>query len=255
MIVVGLILVLYTILKKEEQELATKLIGVSFVVGLAFTANDVTIYGLAIFIVATIITKLDFLENLAAIFWKNDGYWKYRIAFSKASDEELRNKATNELVDIESSERQKPITGEQVNRILHTEQAILNQLVLGGSGLFVPHHLRPNLKLQFGDKKTVVDALASGPNSDYIVEIKALNKSTFSKGTFMHWLHQLQGSMDLYRNINRRKGIEINIRGLLIIPNDPSLPDSFDQDISVLKYDLATNEFVNREQIARWINE
>ena len=58
---------------------AIKLLGSLMVLTLAFSSNNAGVYALAIFIVATLVTELDFLEKLAAIFWNREKYWEYRL--------------------------------------------------------------------------------------------------------------------------------------------------------------------------------
>lgn len=57
---------------------ASKLLGCLMVMSLTFAANDPVTYPLSIFILATQMTNLDFLQNLAALFTKDKDYWKQR---------------------------------------------------------------------------------------------------------------------------------------------------------------------------------
>lgn len=63
---------------KTRPAPAVKLLGSMMVLAMAFASNNAFVYALAIFVVATLVTELDFLEKLAALLWKNDKYWDYR---------------------------------------------------------------------------------------------------------------------------------------------------------------------------------
>lgn len=68
-------MILYAALHVDSAKV--KLIGSGLVLSLAFAANNVWTYGLSIFIVATLVTELQFLEKLAAMFTNRDKYWEY----------------------------------------------------------------------------------------------------------------------------------------------------------------------------------
>lgn len=52
--------------------------GVLLITALTFVANNAFIYSISIFIIATLITKIEFLEKLMAMIRNSDGYWEYR---------------------------------------------------------------------------------------------------------------------------------------------------------------------------------
>ncbi|MFP3369231.1 hypothetical protein [Pseudomonas sp. SIMBA_068] len=90
----------------QEQNRASvvKLIGSALVLALAFAANNAFTYGLAIFIVATLVTDLDFLEKLAALFWNRDKYWEYQLQKQTIADAE--DKAAKEAAAILSEDQE-----------------------------------------------------------------------------------------------------------------------------------------------------
>lgn len=55
-----------------------KLLSIVFICSLALFSNHVSTYFVAIFVIATAVTELDFLQNLAAIIRGNDGYFNYK---------------------------------------------------------------------------------------------------------------------------------------------------------------------------------
>ncbi len=66
--VVGLIVAAICIFYPRSQAISIKLLGSLMVLALAFAANNALVYSLAIFIVATLVTDLHFLEKIAALF-------------------------------------------------------------------------------------------------------------------------------------------------------------------------------------------
>lgn len=81
-----------------------RLLAIFFVAALALFSNDVTTYFLAIFIVATAVTELEFLQNLAAIIRGNKEYFDYKKeALSKERKLDiLANEAAQSAVVVES---------------------------------------------------------------------------------------------------------------------------------------------------------
>lgn len=63
---------------EKKKSHATKLFAIMVVVSLAFFSSHWGTYFAAIFIVATAVTELDFLQNLAAIISKDKNYFDYR---------------------------------------------------------------------------------------------------------------------------------------------------------------------------------
>jgi hypothetical protein len=84
---------------EKHKSHATKLFAIMVVVSLAFFSSHWGTYFAAIFIVATAVTELDFLQNLAAIISKDKNYFDYRKeALSK--EQNIKRKA-EEIVEEE----------------------------------------------------------------------------------------------------------------------------------------------------------
>lgn len=76
---------------ESNKSHATKLFSIMLVAALSFFSSHWTTYFAAIFIVATAVTELEFLQNLAAIIRKDENYFNYKKeALSKA--ENIRRK-------------------------------------------------------------------------------------------------------------------------------------------------------------------
>lgn len=106
----GLVVGSALILKKEAPKReAIKLLGSTFVLALAFAANASWTYALAIFVVATLVTELEFLEKLAAMFTNNGQHLATLVgrdrdgmgsAASRAAAEAERDVATSAAPDV-----------------------------------------------------------------------------------------------------------------------------------------------------------
>lgn len=94
-------MVIYSILSAETSKV--KLIGSGLVLSLAFAANNVWTYGLSIFIVATLVTELQFLEKLAAMFTNRDKYWDFLA--QQSTPERSKQKAILEAVEAVEAEQ------------------------------------------------------------------------------------------------------------------------------------------------------
>lgn len=84
-----------------KKDLAVKLLGSLMVLSIMFGANNGWIYAVGIFIVATLVTELQFLEKLAALAWNRKEYWDY---LGQASQQEIDSKLNEEVSEIVESE-------------------------------------------------------------------------------------------------------------------------------------------------------
>ncbi|MEZ9576311.1 MULTISPECIES: hypothetical protein [unclassified Vibrio] len=97
-LIVALICMFLTFNEKKRSH-ATKLFAIMVVVSLAFFSSHWATYFAAIFIVATAVTELDFLQNLAAIISKDKNYFDYRKEVL-SKDQNIKRKA-EEVVEEE----------------------------------------------------------------------------------------------------------------------------------------------------------
>lgn len=73
----------------SEKSSFIPLIGVSFISALTVIANNSFIYAIALIIVATLITELEFLEKLMALLWNRKDYWQFQefLAMTKVTQQ------------------------------------------------------------------------------------------------------------------------------------------------------------------------
>ena len=84
----SMLAVILVIFKAPPFSSAVKLLGSQMVMSLAFAANDPLTYPLAIFLSATLMTNLNFLEYLAALFMRDRGLVKRRAQRAARTDNE-----------------------------------------------------------------------------------------------------------------------------------------------------------------------
>jgi hypothetical protein len=236
-------------------------------------ANNAGVYALAVFIVATSITSLDFLEKLAAIFFKNDRYWQYRersatyqdridkiegedlgeayIENHEISDSDIETEEIPSTETKDGNDKDPDINTKKISKALAFEQKILNLLVERDKGVFSPWAVRAGVRVDFNGTKKIFDGIAQNSKWDYVIEVKdSLNIYKFDTKQVLDYMIFYSMFKSALPNNTR------NVRGLLIVPDHPALPDfSEDKTIGVLKYDYIRNKFSNREIIFNWICE
>ncbi|MCH8067632.1 MAG: hypothetical protein IIC69_03540 [Nanoarchaeota archaeon] len=79
---------------KDKPRFYTKFLGVMFVLALSFTANNIFVYVISIFIIATLVTELQFLEMLIALIWDRPEYVKGKFEALIKQQEEERGDTT-----------------------------------------------------------------------------------------------------------------------------------------------------------------
>ncbi|NBD25414.1 hypothetical protein [Paenibacillus glycinis] len=107
------------VLKKE----ALKVVGILIVLGVSLFANEATSYFLAILVLATLVTNLEFLQNIAAIIRNSDAYFNHLVG--TRSQKEIEASITDEIEAVEKaiesdiSQESKSQTDNQINLTLN----------------------------------------------------------------------------------------------------------------------------------------
>lgn len=102
LLILVLVISLLLFIPKIHSKLL-KIISIFLIISLTLFANNFWIYFLCTLVIATSITNVDFLENIAAIVRNSDSYFNYKS--SKASKKQVENKIEDEiLTENESSE-------------------------------------------------------------------------------------------------------------------------------------------------------
>lgn len=233
-----------------KRDYHLKLSGSLIVAVFAFLANNVGIYALASFIVATIITKLDFLENLAAIFWGRKEFWGYRIQLAKANKNQLEGKLEQDIrQEIKEDDSGKTLADFR-RSALQFEGNMLRSL----DKVFNTKRIMLAVRIEVRGLTYVIDAVAMPSKEDvpafYVIEFKYASSS---KNVNL-WAKQLLGYLSAYQEFVEDKEPGVAVRGLLIIPSEIYDKDFIGRDIGVLKYDLKNHRFLNLDAISAWIS-
>ncbi len=96
-LLVAAICLCITFMEKQRGH-ATKLFSIMLVTSIAFFSSHWTTYFAAIFIVATAVTELEFLQNLAAIISKDKNYFDFKKEVL-SKEENLRRKLEEAVVE------------------------------------------------------------------------------------------------------------------------------------------------------------
>jgi hypothetical protein len=150
---------------------ATKLLAVCFIAGFSLCSNHPTTYFAAIFIIATAVTELEFLQNLAAIIRGNSDYFDYKKeALSKEekeSKETLENKKLG--LTIKTFPAKIEVAPKATPNFLEVEDAAMESLAKQYN-----YDIERNVRLKNSRGQAVeFDGLVTGDESvDTIIEVK-----------------------------------------------------------------------------------
>lgn len=168
---------------EKKQPHATKLFSIILVTALSLFASHWTTYFAAIFIVATAVTELEFLQNLAAIIRKDKNYFDYKTE-TLTQSENIRRQAKDVIEQEYEAENLSVPTGPDtkinladLDKIstsalmkLHysIEEKALNFL----SNRFGP--IKSGVRFRKGSESIEVDGVASGESGEenILFEIK-----------------------------------------------------------------------------------
>jgi hypothetical protein len=205
------------------------------------------VYSISVFIIATLITELDFLEKLAALSWGRKEYWEYRIALTKATRGEREAKVANEAMASQEFWVNVP-RSEVVKNLLARESRIL-VLVTRFFSINLPDaRFESNVALRSSSGETaVIDALVRTPNEDFILEIKTVQP----RASLQKAIDQLRRYLALYTAV---AGPARRVRGILVVPENTRAETIVDDDIAILRYDDSLTKFINEEEFQEWIS-
>ncbi|ULT55866.1 hypothetical protein L1999_22675 [Neobacillus drentensis] len=116
----ALILICIFIWTKLLRKDVLKVIGILIVLGLSLFANDATSYFLAILVLATLVTNLNFLQNIAAIIRNSDAYFNFLTRSQEEVQTYINNEYKNdeEAIKADKSQENEALSDEQINQTL-----------------------------------------------------------------------------------------------------------------------------------------
>lgn len=174
-------------LSRDEnlREHTTRLGAVLLIAAITLFSDHAAVYFAAIFIVATAVTELDFLQNLAAILRGNADYFRYKI--EQLGTKEQEEKAKREQAELDG---EKPEAGGselkaavRLNRIMNAEAAALDRMEE-----YFGAKIKRNVRISSGNEAIELDGLipsiVDDVKSERLIEVKYLR----SPGTFSNFV-------------------------------------------------------------------
>lgn len=226
----------------KSSATAVRLTGAALVTALAFGANNGFVYALGVFVAATLVAEIEFLEKLAALAWNRSEYWVY---LTKATKEEVDKKLAEEEAD-QSSLAASAGLPDRRSFPLRFHRSVLSALKTR-SGPFA--HVGPmREEVKIVDPRTVhiVDAVVAKGDHLFVIEIKAGT----TKPALRSGLKQLRTYMKPLANMKQDLSV---VTLVLIVPAGKDVPDQFEEAV-VLQYDLETESFTNLSRVG-WLLE
>lgn len=179
---------------------------------LALYADHAAVYFAAIFIVATAVTELEFLEKLAAIIRGNKDYFDYQK--ERLSIEEAQSRSAQDAIDVlEEKTPQPPVvaSGEASAAGYAVEQLALSYLEKRLADTF-----ERNVRFSASGVSVELDGFLqrSRGRPDILVEVKLLGPYGLREAA-LRFSKQAKLIQDRYERITRRRS---TIRLLLVVP-------------------------------------
>lgn len=177
--VFALILVLTSLIPCIRSH-ATRLLAILLVVSLALFSNHWATYFAALFIVATAVTELEFLQNLAAILRGNKEYFQYKK--EHLTTEQVEKKVEKEQKQLAKDEKafeptlvQPPI---DVRRIVGFEREAIRRVEI-----HFGESIERNVRIAIGSRHFVFDGLIPSVVDDMkaetLIEVKYLRSPKY----------------------------------------------------------------------------
>lgn len=174
------------LLKKD----VLKIVGILVVLGVSLFANEPTSYFLAILVLATLVTNLEFLQNIAAIIRNSDAYFNHLVG--TRSQKEIEDSISNEILEDEKAIEEdvnndiKPANGEHVSVVFDKTNLSPMQFFLIAEeytfkflenkfGKFINRYVKIN-----GTKRKIeFDGILDLDKKSVVIEIKVSRKGYF----------------------------------------------------------------------------
>jgi hypothetical protein len=264
--VVGIVGAVVVMLSRRTVDLAVKLLGSFFVVAICFAAQNGVVYSIGVFVIATLVTELQFLEKLAALVWNRKEYWDY---LGKASKSEIERKVAEEekhrqqVADEEkgsvaakgasasapSLQPDNAASAKAVVSGIHFHRAVTRAL---SELLPLPaQSVRGDVKIHLAGRTFLVDAIINTAIATYVVEIKAGYSARLIKDAVQHVRRQIDEFGDFLLGTRRDSAI---LRGLIVIPPAPDAPLVV-EDMPLLQFNPIKRVFLNDKEVRNILGE
>lgn len=261
--IVGLVTCI-VLMFKSDRKLVTQLLGAILVVSISFSAHHTVVYTISVFVIATLVTELQFLEKIAALIWNRKEYWEYLIV--KVSKEDIEEKTRSEVdeqlekesiagVDEAESveEVEEPPAGitdteepsptmdrdQLVQQALQFERAVLSSLDRGNIPFSYKSFLN-ELRISGSGRDVIIDGVIETKDVHYLIEVK----NVIRPSALINAVHQIESYKTTYENYLRERNIAVAVQPLIIVPEEANAPTNF-RGVPIAKYNSNTKEFFN----------
>ncbi len=186
-----------------------KLLAIFFTVSLSFYSNHWSTYFASLFIIATAITEIEFLQNLAAIIRGNKDYFNYKIeTLSKEEKEKKIAKEQSQIIDspVNNKTKESRILMKSskplISKIINIEEKALDLLE---SQIGVK--IQRNVRIRVGNKSMELDGLIPSVVDDMIseriIEVKYI-KDTNNNQRILNFILKLEYLTHEYSIITKK---------------------------------------------------
>lgn len=243
------LIVAIVIALRSDIGLAVKVLGTLLVLAICFASNNGFVYAIGIFIVATLVTELEFLEKLAAIVWNRKEYWDYLKV--KATPTEIEAKLKEEIAmepeEIEGEASPLSIPQERAQKIVKDaydfyQKALKALKKPGGPLKFIK--LEEETRLRGEGHDFILDGIAHSDKAIYIIEIKSTRPRDLTLPVY-----QLDRYIQAYRRYAEERRVSSKpIRGILVLPSG-SVERDWTKDVPILKFNAYDETFSNIDKV------
>jgi len=252
----------------SERKIATQILGSLFVISISFSADDTVVYTIAVFVIATLVTELHFLEKIAALIWNRKEYWKYLSG--NASKKEVEEKTRSEIeANLINNDAEGPDEVEAIDKTNHEPEGISEteddvdpkdsqQLVakalqferavldnLNSNQLpFDFLNFRKEVRMTSGSDGYIIDGIIDAGGVHYLLEIKNIKRPS----SLINAVDQIQKYKIAYERYLWERNICGTVQPLIIVPNEVNIGSQF-RGVPIVKYDQSKNIFSNLKVI------
>lgn len=247
--VATLVAVTTAILHRRNAQLVTKMAGSLLTLSLALAADNAAVYALAIFIVATLVTELGFLEKLAALLWNRDKYWEYLLKNALPSEIEAKraeDAAENIAEDDGAGARKRVQVSEpfDVRRALEFERQVIDALPSLDLCISQPR-VRSHVKVVApGSFTQVFDAIVESPDAHLVVEVKYYQRPRGITSA----IAQVTSLAATYEKYLRERGLAAPVVPVLALPRN-MVDHAAKTRIPIIAFDTETRSVVNEARL------
>ena len=211
---------------------STRLLALLLVVGLALFSNHPATYFAALFIVATAVTELEFLQNLAAIIRGNKEYFQYKM--EHLSKEQVEKKVEKEQAQLAKEEKGSEPTPTpapvNVRRIVELEREAMKRMEL-----YFGESIQRNVRVAIGARHFEFDGLIPSVVDDVkaetLIEVKYLRHPRFFAQLVQSSFPRIEQMARMYSKA-RNKIAKLHL--VIIIEGDERLNDKQQSELKHL---------------------